>query len=114
MRFSMWGVAMWVVVTSFLACVSLETQARAPTQNQQSVCRWGADIAAGAQASKLSGVSLYGARKKLQARKFPRPWMRMTALGITEQTYDSASRLKPAAVKQTYYEQCVRHELARR
>lgn len=38
----------------------------------------------------------------------------MTALGITEQTYDSASRLKPAAVKQTYYEQCVRHELARR
>jgi hypothetical protein len=40
--------------------------------------------------------------------------MRMTALGITEQTYNSASRLKPAAIKQTYYEQCVRHALARR
>jgi hypothetical protein len=110
----MWGAAMWVVATTLLASVSLDTQARALTQNQQSVCRWGADIAAGAQASKLSGVSLYGARKKLQVRKFPRPWMRMTALGITEQTYDSTSRLKPAAVKQTYYEQCVRHELARR
>jgi hypothetical protein len=40
--------------------------------------------------------------------------MRMTAMGITEQTYNSASRLKPAAIKQTYYEQCIRHELARR
>jgi len=107
-------VSIWVVTTVFLVSVALEAQARALTQNQQSMCRWGADIAAGAQASKLSGVSLYGARKKLQVRKFPRPWMRMTALGITEQTYDSASRLKPAAVKQTYYEQCVRHELARR
>jgi len=105
---------MWVVTTVLLTTVALEAQAKALTPNQQSVCRWGSDIAAGAQASKLSGISLYGARKKLQVRKFPRPWMRMTALGITEQTYNSASRLKPAAVKQTYYEQCVRHELAQR
>lgn len=38
----------------------------------------------------------------------------MTAMGITEQTYNSQSRLKPAAIKQTYYEQCVSHALARR
>lgn len=107
-------VSIWIAAAMLMVAVSLEAQARALTANQQSVCRWGSDIAAGAQASKLSGVSLYGARKKLQVRKFPRPWMRMTALGITEQTYNSASRLKPAAVKQTYYEQCVRHELARR
>jgi len=105
---------MWVVTTFLLAAVSLGAQAKALTQNQQSVCRWGSDIAAGAQASKLSGVSLYGARKKLQVRKFPRPWMRMTALGITEQTYNSRSRLKPAAIKQTYYEQCVQHAVAKR
>lgn len=107
-------VSKWVVATVLLTSVALEAQAKALTQNQQSICRWGSDIAAGAQASKLGGISLYGARKKLQVRKFPRPWMRMTALGITEQTYNSASRLKPAAVKQTYYEQCVRHELAQR
>jgi hypothetical protein len=107
-------VSIWIAAAMVLTAVSLEAQARALTSNQQSVCRWGSDIAAGAQASKLSGVSLYGARKKLQVRKFARPWMRMTALGITEQTYNSASRLKPAAVKQTYYEQCVRHALARR
>ncbi|AKJ99814.1 hypothetical protein PHLH5_28990 [Pseudomonas sp. Cab53] len=114
MQISMSSLARWGAVTVLLAAVSLEVQARALTQNQQSVCRWGSDIAAGAQASKLSGITLYGARKKLQVRKFPRPWMRMTALGITEQTYNSASRLKPAAVKQTYYEQCVRHELAQK
>jgi hypothetical protein len=41
---------------------------------------------------------LYGARKQLQVRKFQQPWMRMTAMGITEQTYNSTSKLKPAAV----------------
>ena len=34
------------------------------------------------------------------------------ALGITEQTYKSKSRLKPAAVKNNYYQGCVKHELA--
>jgi hypothetical protein len=40
--------------------------------------------------------------------------MRMTAMGITEQTYNSPSRLKPSGIKQTYYEQCINHELAQR
>ncbi len=107
-------ISMWVVATFLLAAVSLEAQARALTQNQQSVCRWGSDIAAGAQASEAFRRQPVRRAKLLQVRKFPRPWMRMTALGITEQTYNSASRLKPVAVKQTYYEQHVRHELARR
>ncbi|WP_285420013.1 hypothetical protein [Pseudomonas sp. efr-133-TYG-5] len=102
------------VATLSLAVFALDAQARELTQRHRFACTWGADIAAGAQQSKLSGISLYGARKRLQARKFQQPWMRMTAMGITEQTYNSASRLKPAAVKQTYYEQCVRHELAQR
>jgi hypothetical protein len=50
----------------------------------------------------------------MQARHFPQQWMRMSALGITEQTYDSASRMRPESVKQVYYEGCTRHELARR
>jgi len=102
------------VATLSLALLALEAQARELSKSHRFACAWGSDIAAGAQQSKLSGISLYGARKRLQARKFQQPWMRMTAMGITEQTYDSASRLKPAAVKQTYYEQCVRHELAQR
>ncbi|MCH4898882.1 MULTISPECIES: hypothetical protein [Pseudomonas] len=102
------------VATLSLALLAVEAQARELSKSHRFACTWGSDIAAGAQQSKLSGISLYGARKRLQARKFQQPWMRMTAMGITEQTYDSASRLKPAAVKQTYYEQCVRHELAQR
>lgn len=102
------------VATLSLALLAVEAQARELSKSHRFACAWGSDIAAGAQQSKLSGISLYGARKRLQARKFQQPWMRMTAMGITEQTYDSASRLKPAAVKQTYYEQCVRHELAQR
>lgn len=102
------------VATLSLALFAVEAQARELSKSHRFACAWGSDIAAGAQQSKLSGISLYGARKRLQARKFQQPWMRMTAMGITEQTYDSASRLKPAAVKQTYYEQCVRHELAQR
>ncbi|WP_065261416.1 hypothetical protein [Pseudomonas bananamidigenes] len=97
-----------------LALVALDTQARELSKSHRFACTWGSDIAAGAQQSKLSGISLYGARKRLQVRKFQQPWMRMTAMGITEQTYNSTSRLKPSAVKQTYYEQCVRHELAQR
>lgn len=104
----------WMAATLVLAAVSFEAQAKDLSKNSRFVCSWGSDIAADAQTSKLSGFTLYGARKKLQSRKFPRPWMRMTAMGITEQTYNSPSRLKPAGIKQTYYEQCIRHELARR
>lgn len=102
------------VATLSLALFAFGAQARELSKSHRFACTWGSDIAAGAQQSKLSGISLYGARKRLQVRKFQQPWMRMTAMGITEQTYNSTSRLKPAAVKQTYYEQCVRHELAQR
>ncbi|MFW0754048.1 hypothetical protein ACN1C3_04760 [Pseudomonas sp. H11T01] len=98
----------------FLAGISSESQAKALSKNDRFVCSWGSGVAAGAQESKLSGITLYGARNRLQTHKFHQPWMRMTALGITEQTYNSASRLKPAEIKQTYYEQCIKHELARR
>ncbi|MHC6225393.1 hypothetical protein ACYU03_11580 [Pseudomonas sp. X10] len=97
-----------------LATAAIGVQAKALNKNDRYVCNWGSQIAADAQHSKLSGVTLYAARKKLQVRKFPKPWMRMTAFGITEQTYNSRSRLKPAAIKQTYYEQCVQHALAKR
>lgn len=102
------------LATFFLATFALGAQAKALGKNDRYVCSWGSDIAAGAQQSKLSGVTLYSARKRLQVRKFPKPWMRMTAMGITEQTYNSQSRLKPAAIKQTYFEQCAQHALARR
>jgi hypothetical protein len=38
--------------------------------------------------------------------------MRMMAMGITEQTYDSPTRIKPAAVRQSFYDDCVRFKLA--
>ncbi|WP_313203414.1 hypothetical protein [Pseudomonas sp.] len=97
-----------------LATASFGAQAKALSQNDRETCGWGSQIAAEAQQAKLSGVTLYATRKKLQVRRFAKPWMRMTAMGITEQTYNSRSRLKPAAIKQTYYEQCVQHTLARR
>ncbi|MCI8212194.1 hypothetical protein AUC61_21930 [Pseudomonas sp. S25] len=102
------------VAAFVLASISWVAQAKDVTSSGRSICTWGSGIAAGAQESKLAGITLYGARKKLQGRKFNQPWMRMTAMGITEQTYKSASRLKPAAIKQTYYEQCIKHELAKR
>ena len=102
------------VVTLSLALIASGVQAKELSKGHRFACTWGSDMAAGAQQSKLSGVSLYGARKQLQVRKFKQPWMRMTAMGITEQTYNSSSKLKPAAIKQIYYEQCIRHELAQR
>lgn len=101
------------VAGCLLAIATFGAQARALSQNDRQVCGWGAQIAAEAQHAKLSGVTLYATRKRLQARKFAKPWMRMTAFGITEQTYNSRSQLKPAAIKQTYYEQCVQHALAK-
>ncbi|PYC12008.1 hypothetical protein [Pseudomonas mosselii] len=102
------------VAGCLLATAAFGAQARALSQNDRQVCGWGAQIAAEAQQAKLSGVTLYATRKKLQVRKFAKPWMRMTAFGITEQTYNSRSRLKPTAIKQTYYEQCVQHAVAKR
>ena len=102
------------VAICVLAATAFAAQARPLSQNDRSVCGWGAQIASEAQHAKLSGVTLYAARKKLQVRRFAKPWMRMTAFGITEQTYNSSSRLPPKAIKQTYYEQCVQHAVARR
>lgn len=92
----------------------MPAQARDISKNDVQVCKWGSGVAGAAQQSKLSGTTLYSARKKLQSRKYAQPWMRKMALGITEQTYKSPSRLKPAAVKQTYYEGCIQHDLARK
>ncbi len=88
--------------------------ARNLNRHDLEMCRWGADMARQAQQSKMSGVTLYSARRKLEHRHFNQPWMRKMALGITDQTYHSRSRLRPMAVKQTYYEGCIRHEKARR
>jgi hypothetical protein len=103
-----------VLVFGFLAGASSTACARDLSKNERDICTWGAGIAATAQQYKLAGLTLYGARNKMQARRFPQQWMRMSALGITEQTYDSASRMRPESVKQVYYEGCTRHELARR
>jgi ABC-type Co2+ transport system permease subunit len=103
-----------ILATFFLVSVALCAQAKELSKSDRFVCGWGAGIAGGAQASKLSGVSLYGARRKLQYRSFQQSWMRMMAMGITEQTYNSASRLKPDGVAQTYNEECLKHELAQR
>lgn len=92
----------------------MPAQARDISKNDVQVCKWGSGVAGAAQQSKLSGTTLYSARKKLQSRKYAQPWMRKMALGITEQTYKSPSRLKPAAVRQTYYEGCIQHDLARK
>lgn len=102
------------VVAGFLTVVSVSAYAKSISKNDLQVCKWGAGVAGVAQQSKLSGTTLYSARKKLQSRTFSKPWMRKMALGITEQTYKSPSKLKPAAVRQTYYEGCIQHDLARK
>jgi hypothetical protein len=102
------------VAAFILMVAAYPAQARSVSKNDQQVCKWGAGIAGVAQQSKLSGTTLYSARKKLQAKKYSKPWMSKMAVGITEQTYKSPSRLKPAAVRQTYYEGCIQHDLARK
>src|ERR1700712_2478413 len=103
-----------VLVFCVLTGTSTLTFARDLSKNERDLCTWGAGIAGTAQQYKLAGLTLYGARNKLQARHFPQQWMRMSALGITEQTYDSPSRMRPENVRQVYYQGCTRHELARR
>lgn len=89
-------------------------EARELRDGDKYMCSWGAGTAARAQELKLSGVSLYAARQKIQSYKFNKSWMRMMAMGITEQTYDSHSRLKPEVIRQSFYQECVRYKLARR
>ncbi|KPA91408.1 MULTISPECIES: hypothetical protein [Pseudomonas] len=105
----------WTTLISFsLAGVALCADGKELKPNDRYMCSWGAGTAARAQELKLSGVSLYAARQKIQAYKFSKGWMRMMALGITEQTYDSPSRLKPEAIRRGFYEDCVKYKLARR
>ncbi len=103
------GLAAFILIVAVIPA-----QARDISKNDLRVCKWGAEVAGAAQQSKLSGTTLFSARKQLQARKFSQPWMRKMAVGITEQTYKSPSRLKPAAVHQTYYDGCIQHDLARK
>ena len=97
-----------------LVSVVASAQAKELPANDRYVCSWGAGTAARAQELKLSGVSLYAARQKIQTYKFNKSWMRMMALGITEQTYDSPSRFKPAAVRESFYQDCLRYKVARK
>ena len=89
-------------------------QGKTLREGDRYMCSWGAGTAARAQELKLSGVSLYAARQKIQTMKFNKSWMRMMAMGITEQTYDSRSRLKPEAIRQGFYQDCVRYKVARK
>ena len=97
-----------------IAIAAMPVQARNLDKNELEMCRWGASVAGTAQQSKLSGTTLYSARKNLKRQKFSKPWMPKMALGITEQTYKSNSRLRPSVVKETYYDGCIKHELARK
>ena len=104
-----------IMMISFtLSSLAGAAHARELVANDRYMCDWGAGTAARAQELKLSGVSLYAARTKVQTYKFNKPWMHMMAMGITEQTYDSPSRFKPAAVRQSFYEECIRYKLARK
>nr|WP_314487250.1 hypothetical protein [uncultured Pseudomonas sp.] len=92
-----------------LTLLSAQAQARALTEHDRQLCNWGGQIAGSAQQAKLSGVNVYTQRKRLQNHKFAKSWMRMTAMGITEQTYNSRSQLPAVEIKKTYIEQCLQH-----
>jgi hypothetical protein len=109
------GIQLRNVLISFaLASVAIPVEAKELMANDRYMCSWGAGTAARAQELKLSGVSLYAARQKLQAYPFTKSWMRMLAMGITEQTYDSQSHFKPEAIRKSFYEDCVKYKLARK
>ena len=97
-------------VALVLMSVMTSAQARELNRKQIEMCRWGSEVARSAQHSKLSGTTLWRAREDLKTRKYPERWMPRMAVGITEQTYASRSRLQPASVKKTYYDGCIRHE----
>ncbi|WP_419710044.1 hypothetical protein [Pseudomonas sp. NFX224] len=105
----------WIGLISLsVAGLAVSAQARELKPGDTYMCSWGAGTAARAQELKLSGVSLYAARQKIQSYKFAKSWMRMMAMGITEQTYDSPTKMKPAALRQSFYDDCVKYKLARK
>ncbi|ANF85891.1 Valyl-tRNA synthetase [Pseudomonas antarctica] len=103
-----------MLIACSLAGGAAAVQARELREGDKYMCSWGAGTAARAQELKLSGVSLYAARQKIQTIKFSKSWMRMMAMGITEQTYDSPSRLKPEVIRQSFYQDCLRYKVARK
>lgn len=105
------GISLGVIL---MTVTILPAQAKSLGKNEYEMCKWGADVAGHAQQNKLSGTTLYSARSNLKKSKYTKPWMPKMALGITEQTYRSKSKLHPSAVKKTYYDGCVKHEMARR
>ena len=103
-----------MLIACAVAGGAVSVEARELRDNDKYMCSWGAGTAARAQELKLSGVSLYAARQKIQTIKFSKSWMRMMAMGITEQTYDSRSRVKPEVIRQSFYQDCLRYKLARK
>ncbi len=103
-----------MLIACSLAGGAATVQARELRENDRYMCSWGAGTAARAQELKLSGVSLYAARQKIQTYKFNKSWMHMMAMGITEQTYDSRSRARPEVIRQSFYQDCLRYKLARK
>ncbi len=112
------GMQMRNVGIMLIACAmaggAVSVEARELRDNDKYMCSWGAGTAARAQELKLSGVSLYAARQKLKTYQFKKPWMHMMAMGITEQTYDSRSRVKPEVIRQSFYQDCLHYKLARK
>lgn len=94
------------------AMASAEAKDIAPADLK--LCKWGAGIAAQAQQAKLSGKTLYSTRKHLLEKKYPNPAMSKMAVGITNQTFASKSRVKPAVVSKTYLDGCIAHEKRQR
>lgn len=100
-------------IVLFTLCATT-VEAKTITKNQAEMCHWGAQIARSAQQSKLSGKTLFSTRRHFQQSNYSQPWMKKMAIGITEQTFSSRSRVSPKTVEQTYYQGCTRHELARK
>ncbi|PRA33728.1 hypothetical protein [Pseudomonas poae] len=103
---TMWALLMAVAVSP--------AQAKNLSTNQLELCKWGSVVAGNAQQAKLSGTTLYSARNKVKTKKYSKPWMPKMAIGITEQTYLGKSKLRPSVIKKTYYDGCIKHELARK
>lgn len=99
---------------SLLAIGVSTVEAKTITKAQADMCRWGSQVAHNAQKSKLDGKTLYSTRRALQERRYPKSWMKKMAVGITEQTFSSRSRVSPKSVEKIYYQGCVRHEMAAR
>ena len=59
-----------MLIACSLAGGAATVQARELREGDKYMCSWGAGTAARAQELKLSGVSLYAARQKIQTIKF--------------------------------------------